>query len=56
MALQDGFKILNVQIINGGGGFAGSTTYNLSFRDSVGQGTDAAGTVTTNAAGTIITS
>ena len=56
MALQDGFKILNVQIINGGGGFAGSTTYNLSFRDSVGQGSDAAGTVTTNAAGTIITS
>ena len=23
MALQDGFKILNVQIINGGGGFEG---------------------------------
>tara|TARA_Y100000592_G_scaffold95834_1_gene163150 strand:- start:2676 stop:3806 length:1131 start_codon:yes stop_codon:yes gene_type:complete len=56
MALQDGFKILNVQIINGGGGFDGSTTYTLSFRDSVGQGTGAQGTVTTNSAGTIITS
>ena len=56
MALQDGFKILNVQIINGGGGFAGSTTYTLSFRDRVGQGTGAAGTVTTDAAGTITTS
>lgn len=56
MALQNGFKILNVQIIDGGGGFAGSTTYTLSFRDSVGQGTDAAGTVTTNAAGKITTS
>ena len=56
MALQDGFKILNVQIINGGGGFAGSTTYSLSFRDRVGQGSGAVGTVTTNSAGTIITS
>ena len=56
MALQDGFKILNVQIINGGGGFEGSTTYTLSFRDSVGQGTGAQGTVTTNSAGTIVTS
>jgi len=56
MALQDGFKILNVQIINGGGGFAGSTTYTLSFRDRVGQGTGAQGTVTTNSAGTIVTS
>ena len=56
MALQDGFKILNVQIINGGGGFAGSTTYSLSFRDRVGQGSGAVGTVTTNSAGTIVTS
>ena len=56
MALQNGFKILNVQIINGGGGFEGSTTYTLSFRDSVGQGTGAQGTVTTNSAGTIVTS
>ena len=56
MALQNGFKILNVQIIDGGGGFAGSTTYTLSFRDRVGQGTGAAGTVTTDAAGTITTS
>ena len=56
MALQDGFKILNVQIINGGGGFEGSTTYTLSFRDRVGQGTGAQGTVTTNSAGTIVTS
>tara|TARA_Y100000592_G_scaffold99058_1_gene173884 strand:- start:1521 stop:2651 length:1131 start_codon:yes stop_codon:yes gene_type:complete len=56
MALQNGFKILNVEIINGGGGFDGSTTYTLSFRDRVGQGTGAAGTVTTNSAGTITTS
>ena len=56
MALQNGFKILNVQIIDGGGGFAGSTTYTLSFRDRVGNGSDAAGTVTTNSAGKIITS
>ena len=56
MALQDGFKILNLQIINGGGGYAASTTYTLSFRDRVGQGSSAAGTVTTNSAGTITTS
>lgn len=56
MALQDGFNILNVQIISGGGGFSGSTTYSLSFKDRVGQGTGAVGTVTTNSAGTIITS
>ena len=56
MALQNGFKILNVQIIDGGGGFAGSTTYTLSFRDRVGNGSDAAGTVTTNSAGKIVTS
>ena len=38
--LQDGFKILNVQIINGGGGFGHNVTYQITFRDSVGQGTD----------------
>ena len=56
MALQDGFKILNLQIVNGGGGFDASTTYTLSFRDSVGQGSAAAGTVTTDSAGKITTS
>jgi len=56
MALQDGFKILNLEIISGGSGFANSTTYTLSFRDRVGQGTGAAGTVTTDSTGHIITS
>ena len=38
MALQDGFKILDVQVIDGGGGFGHNVTYQITARDRVGQG------------------
>jgi hypothetical protein len=38
MALQNGFKIIDIDVQDGGGGFGSSTSYNLFARDSSGQG------------------
>ncbi len=55
MALQNGFKIIDIDVQDGGGGFGSSTSYNLFARDSSGQGSGFSGTAFTNSNG-IITS
>ena len=48
MALQNGFKIIDIDIQDGGGGFGSSTSYNLFARDSNGQGSGFSGTAFTD--------
>ena len=36
MALQDGFKITGVTVVNGGGGYGHNITYQVTARDRVG--------------------
>ena len=55
MALQNGFKIIDIDIQDGGGGFGSSTSYNLFARDGNGQGSGFSGTAFTDSDG-IITS
>tara|TARA_A100001515_G_scaffold71513_1_gene56896 strand:- start:2062 stop:3204 length:1143 start_codon:yes stop_codon:yes gene_type:complete len=45
MALQDGFKITGVTVVNGGGGYGHNITYSVTARDRVGQGSGFAGKV-----------
>ena len=53
MALQNGFKIKEIDIQDGGGGFDASTSYTLIARDNRGQGSGFSATAFTNSSGAI---
>ena len=54
MALQSGWKILNVNISNGGSGYGSSQTYTLSVRTKSKHGQSFAGTCSSNGSGVIV--
>jgi hypothetical protein len=53
VALQSGWKILNVNISNGGSGYGSSQTYTLSVRTKSKHGQSFAGTCSSNGSGVI---
>ena len=53
MALQSGWKILNINISEGGGGYGNAQTYTLSARTKSKHGQSFAGTCTSNSSGNI---
>ena len=54
MALQSGWKILNINITDGGSGYGNSQTYTLSARTKSKHGQSFAGTCTSNGSGVIV--
>ena len=54
MALQSGWKILNINITDGGSGYGNSQTYTLSARTKSKHGQSFASTCTSNGSGVIV--
>ena len=54
MALQSGWKILSINITDGGSGYGNAQTYTLSARTKSKHGQSFAGTCTSNSSGVIV--